>query len=162
PTQRHIVASSAAADDAPRQSTLGMLDGDTHSRHQRSRGVSHGPQNSRHGSLSKNQGGSQCDCCNKRCYESSKRTQTGSRALYHLRSFRLRNYESEKQIWQASRPSSRPFIPNLLLYKNRRAAAVSGNELKLWFFDKNLATGLQGLSRNILRGISKRAEEPLD
>src|SRR5207244_6246522 len=139
-----------------------MLDGDTHSRHQRSRDVSHGSQNSRCGSLSNNQGGSQCDCCNDRCYESSKRTRTDSCTPYHLRSFRIRNYESEKQIWQASRPSSWPFIANLLLYKNRRAAAVSGNELRLWFFDKNLATGLQGLSRNILRGISKRAEEPLD
>src|SRR5262245_63742059 len=53
-----------------------------------------------------NQRGSQCDCCNDRCNESSKQTQMGNPAPYHTQLPSNQKLRIRKQIWQVSRPRS--------------------------------------------------------
>src|SRR5262249_52093851 len=96
--QRHIVVTALAAYCSSRLASLGVLDGDTDSRDQRTRGVLHHTQDGCRcrGSLSKNQAGRQCDQYNNRCCESSKRTQTDTHSPYHIPLLSNRTYKSEK------------------------------------------------------------------
>src|SRR5881396_584489 len=83
--QRHIVVAALAAYCSSRLAGLGVLDGNTYSRYQRSRGVLHHTQDGRgcRGSLSKNQAGWQCDQYTNRNCESSKRSQSNTLSSYH-------------------------------------------------------------------------------
>src|SRR2546426_1677977 len=140
-----------------------MLDGDTDSRYQRTRGVLHHTQDGRRGSLGKNQAGWHCDQYNNRCYESSKRTQTDTHSPYHIPLLSNANPQIRKSIWQASRPWSRLFLAVYAFIKTiprRQQFQETNVHFKCVFSLRTISYRFAGLVKKIEDGKSGGEPSP--